>query len=163
MTIDDVIGKILDHEGGIADVGDGKGITRFGQTPQWLKTHCLPKPYSPEEAGINYAVVFERFRIADVIRKDWFTGYVLADMAVHFGEGAAIRCLQEALGVSADGVIGPKTLAALPSDSTHFRIKFLAAKGRRLGRLLESEKIDRREFAAGWTDRHMDQLEMLPV
>jgi lysozyme family protein len=91
MTIDQIIERILDHEGGIKDVGDGKGVTRFGQTPGWLSEHGLPKPYTPEEAGINYAVVFERFRIADVIRKDWFVGYVLADMAVHFGEGTAIR------------------------------------------------------------------------
>jgi hypothetical protein len=52
--LDALIERLLDREGGVADVGDGKGITRFGQTPEWLEQFGLPAPTTRAEAAVNY-------------------------------------------------------------------------------------------------------------
>ena len=49
-----IIDKILQREGGVADVGDGKGVTRFGQTPEWLETFGLEPPQTRADAAVNY-------------------------------------------------------------------------------------------------------------
>lgn len=40
------------------------------------------------------------------------------DTAVNFGVGDAVQFLQDALGVAADGAIGPQTLAAFQTNNT---------------------------------------------
>lgn len=159
-----VIDRLLDDEGGIKDVGDGKGVTRFGQTPAWLSQHALPVPLTRDDAQHNYDVWMSRLRFSDLIERDELVGWIVADMGVHFGEGVAIRTLQRVLKVGVDGVIGPKTLAAYVavSGTRAFRQKFLAEKGRAYGALLASEVIDRRKWARGWMNRYAEQIEALP-
>jgi Putative secretion activating protein len=43
----------------------------------------------------------------------WPLSYFVFDAAVNQGVAPAIRMLQQALGVEADGIIGPQTLAAV--------------------------------------------------
>lgn len=49
------------------------------------------------------------------VKGDYFglaTGTVLLDHAINAGPAWAVRLLQRAVGISADGILGPKTLAA---------------------------------------------------
>lgn len=161
-NLDIVVGRILEREGGIADVGDGKGVTRFGQTPQWLEAHGFPAPETPEQAAANYGRWLARTRIAEVIHYDVTLGDLLADFATHSGEDAAISALQRVLRVLDDGVIGPITLAALRKHPPHVLArKFLAERLRFIGNLLASTKTDRRVWARGWCNRIADQIETL--
>lgn len=163
-TIAAVIDKILEDEGGIADVGDGKGVTRFGQTPRWLADNDLPIPHTSEDAKHNYAVWMQRFRLSDLCERDAWSGWIVTDTAVHFGERTAIRMLQRALIVSVDGVIGPETLQRFHAvaGTRVFRLKFLAQKIRAYGDLLASDTVDRRQWARGWLNRYAEQVESLP-
>jgi lysozyme family protein len=162
MTIDQIIQSVLDEEGGIKDVGDGKGLTRYGQTPQWLSDNGFKKPESRDEAGINYAVWMGRTKLMRVCERDWYVGWLVTDFGVHGGEHASARILQKALGVVVDGLIGPKTLGAIPIDSTKFRRKLLAAFNSEYYRLLGSDKVDRRQWANGWGNRIARKIEALP-
>lgn len=105
-----VIAKILSDEGGIADVGDGKGLTSHGQTPDWLKRYGLPFPETPAQAATNYERWLEITRIDAVVGWDVTVGHLVADWAIHSGETPAVRALQRAIGVTPDGRLGPVTL-----------------------------------------------------
>jgi lysozyme family protein len=159
-----VIAKILEDEGGIKDVGDGKGVTRFGQTPAWLTTHGLPIPETPEDAAHNYDVWMQRYRLSDLVERDEYFGWLVTDFAVHSTERQAIRLLQRAIVVPEDGVIGPVTVRRYQSvaGTRVARVKFFGAKLRYYGDLLASTSVDRRRWARGWMDRVADQLEALP-
>ena len=153
-NMESAIAMILQDEGGVADVGDGKGITRYGQTPGWLEQWALVPPSNAADAAVNYETVFIRTGIDQVIERDVSIGHALATFAVHAGEGAAIRALQRELHVDVDGVIGPQTLAALDraSDSVVAH-GIVAAYGEQLGEAMASIKKDNRKFARGWAFR----------
>jgi lysozyme family protein len=150
-NMESAIAMILQDEGGVADVGDGKGTTRYGQTPDWLEAWDLVPPSNVSDAAVNYETVFVRTGIAEVIERDVATGHALATFAVHAGEVAAIKALQRELQVTVDGAIGPETLAALDraSDSVVAH-SVVAAYGEHLGAALANTKRDNRKFARGW-------------
>jgi len=114
-----VIARLLDREGGIADVGDGAGLTRYGQTPAWLAQWHLPTPSSAAAAAMNYRTWLERTELDVLCTADDGLPDVVIDFAVHSGDRAAVMSLQRALqrdgarDVVADGVIGPLTMTAL--------------------------------------------------
>lgn len=157
-----VIDRILEHEGGIADVGDGKGITRFGQTPQWLDDNGFVPPANAADAAANYEAWLLKTGLAAVIEADPLAGYFVADFAVHSGVGAAVKSLQRALGVTADGSIGPVTLAALANHRKGLAQRVLSQRTRFIGTLLASTSPDRRQWARGWCNRLADLIETLP-
>ena len=154
-----VIDAILAEEGGVKDVGDGAGITRYGQTPDWLDRWGLVPPSSTADAAVNYERWFELSGLGDIADSHVFLGRVLADFAIHAGEGTATRKLQVELGVKADGVLGPVTLTAIRAVDDHaIATKVLASRLEYEGVLLASFAIDRRQYAKDWTARIARQL-----
>lgn len=154
-NMESAIAMILTDEGGVADVGDGKGVTRYGQTPGWLAQFDLVPPSNQADAAVNYEAVFVKTGIAEVIDRDIATGHALATFAVHAGETAAIKALQRELHVDDDGVIGSQTLAALDrADDRVIAHGIVAAYGEHLGAAMASTKRDNRKFARGWALRH---------
>lgn len=153
-NMESAISQILLDEGGVADVGDGKGITRYGQTSDWLVQWNLMPPSNAAEAATNYEHVFTQTGIAAVIELDVATGHALATFAVHAGEDAAIKALQRELHVMVDGQIGPKTLAALDAaNESTIAHGIVAAYGEHLGAAMANRKRDKRDFARGWAFR----------
>ena len=158
-----IIERVLEHEGGIADVGDGQGLTRFGQTPAWLERWGYLPPVGPAEAMANYADWMRKLSLDAVADLDVEVGFLVTDWAVHAGHHAAIKGLQRALGVVTDGLIGPKTLAALEDAPRRpLTRQVLAYRLREMGTILASSQPDRRKFARGWLNRMADQIERLP-
>lgn len=153
-TLHNVISFVLIDEGGIEDVGDGKGITSFGQTPTWLKQWNLTAPAKASEARNNYVRYFEALRATEIVDASLGLGYAFASFAIHAGETRAIAALQRALDVPADGVIGPMTLGAF-RESNHRQLAYdlAAAYLEHLGPLLASTRKDRRKWANGWLRR----------
>lgn len=158
------IDRILQDEGGIKDVGDGKGVTRFGQTPTWLDDNGFVPPANAADAAVNYAAWMTRFQFDRVSELDRFVGWMLADFAVHSGEREGVKGLQRALGVKDDGVLGPITLQAVrvAAGSHLLARKLLSQRMRYVGKLLGSDKTDRRKWAHGWLNRLADHVEELP-
>lgn len=153
-NMESAIAMVIQDEGGVADVGDGKGLTKWGQTPGWLLQWDLPSPSNATEAADNYETVFVKTGIAQVIECDVATGHALATFATHAGETAAIKALQRELHVTVDGQIGPNTLAALTAANKSVVVHgVVAAYGEQLGAAMASIKRDNRKFARGWAFR----------
>ena len=165
MTTAEVIERILDDEGGIADVADGHGITRFGQTPIWLADHGLPPPHNRDVAHANYAIWMERTGLLELTQQDGYAGWVITDAAVHFGLSVAIKMLQRALNVSDDGKLGPMTRSRFMAVANHpvFHRKLIGHKAKAYGQVLGSEAVDRRRWSRGWMNRFAKQVEALPL
>lgn len=163
-ALDAVIARILEHEGGVKDVGDGKGVTRFGQTPDWLDDHGFVPPSTAADAATNYETWFRQTGLAALIERDPIAGYLVADFAVHGGLVTALKALQRALGVRDDGVLGPVTRARFTEVAGRPQLarRLLAERMRHTGVLLASLKVDRRQWAHGWLNRLADLVETLP-
>jgi lysozyme family protein len=158
-TIDDLVDTILMDEGGIADVGDGQGITRYGQTSAWLADNGFTAPDTADEAAANYRAWMRRTGLWEVASVNVLVGYVAADFAIHSGLGPGIRALQRSVGVTADGSIGPVTIGALKAASPRaVAAGILAERLVYLGALLASVEVDRRDWAQGWLGRVARQV-----
>lgn len=120
MTMDDLIDAVLTREGGFADhAQDHGGATNFGITAGVLgqfrglnrpatvaEVRALPIETAREIYRVQYVRPFEAVPF-DPLKAQ------LVDFGVVSGPLTAIRALQEVLRVFVDGVLGPRTTAAL--------------------------------------------------
>lgn len=160
---DELIAAILTREGGVADVGDGKGVTRWGQTPGWLVQFNLPIPTNLTEAAENYRAWLGTTKLDRVIGDvaDPLADAVI-DWAVHAGHVSAIRGLQAALGVPVDGVMGDNTLGAVARmDRGVAARRVLASRLEQMGGLISSRPERHARYAKGWLNRIGEQIRRL--
>ncbi len=160
---DELIARVIEREGGVADVGDGKGVTRWGQTPGWLTQFNLSIPTSVIEAADNYEAWLRFTKLDSLIeaQPDDLADVVI-DFAVHSGHVTAIRMLQASLGVAKDGVIGRDTLTALRVfDRRQVARRVLAGRLEQIGGLITDQPDKYSKFARGWLRRVGDQVKAL--
>jgi len=156
-----VIARILAREGGVADVGDGMGATRWGQTEDLLAEYGLTAPNTPQEAAGNYAKWISFERLDEVCDFDLELGDDVADACVNDGAGQGIEFLQRALGVTADGRIGPLTIAAMQKANPRaLRAAVLAEDIEFHGRLIARNPSEAK-YAAGWAARQAEKVRRL--
>lgn len=113
------LAEVLRHEGGYVDhPNDPGGATNLGITRATL-SDWRGRPVTKSEVRaltVAEASAIYRARYWDPVRGDALPpGVDLAvfDFAVNSGPGRAARTLQQVLGVTQDGAIGPITLAAI--------------------------------------------------
>lgn len=151
--IESLIAKLIDREGGIADVDDGKGVTRFGQTPAWLTQFNLLPPSTREQAAINYLSWLNVVGLTPVMLAGDGLSDIILDVAVMSGHRQAIMALQSVLHVPTDGALGPKTLAALVTADRRELTKLIIAWNMEFeGRIIVNNPARARD-AAGWAVR----------
>ncbi len=119
MSFEVCLPVILQNEGGFSDnPHDPGGVTNLGVTiaswSSWIgrpATIAEMRMLTPEQV----APLYERNYYNASHANDCPSGVDLMvfDDAVNTGPMRAIRRLQEAVGVSADGIVGPATLAAI--------------------------------------------------
>ena len=169
--IDALLDEVLRREGGYVNhPADRGGPTKFGITAATLgEWRRLGRAATAQEVSAlttdEARAIYRQRYVAD----PGFEGIkhppllaLLVDAGVHSGPKRAVEWLQTALGVSADGVLGPRTRAALMSaDPVVLYRRVLAARLRFLGRLITQ---DRRQaaFAAGWMNRLAEWVEGAP-
>lgn len=144
----------------MADVGDGKGVTRWGQTPGWLTQFNLPIPTNATEAADNYAEWLRLTGLEAVIgdEADPAADFVI-DFAVHSGHIPAVKLLQNALKVTADGVIGPKTREAIEwADRRWLAFAVIAGEMKFQGGLITDNPVKHARWARGWANRNAEKL-----
>lgn len=143
--------RIVGHEGGFSDnrldpgnwtggiVGRGalKG-TKFG-----ISAGSYPDLDIERLSMAEAVFIYQRDYVRPLHLGRYRDGvaFQLLDFGVNAGPGRAIRCLQKALGVSTDGVVGPLTLAALDARSEGDVIMLLLA-----------ERIDFLTYRRNWAD-----------
>lgn len=148
-----IVDAIMREEGGVADVGDGKGITRWGQTMKWLRQWHLPVPQTPADARLNYHLWLQASGLAAVCAVDDALAHNVVDWAVNSGEERAVKALQRALGVTADGVIGPKTRAKLElANRIQLGAELIAMRLDYIGDITK-RNVRNREYIHGWLRR----------
>lgn len=159
--VKEVVLRILQREGLVGDVGDGKGITYYGITESWAAHYNLPfPPKDSAEAAHSYEQWLNMTRLAEVIHHHLLLGDIVADYAIHSGTHPAITALQKALDVTPDGRIGPQTLAALAvTPPLPLCCAVLAARQEHIGRLLASPA--RSQWAKGWANRLASFIRLL--
>lgn len=150
---------VLMHEGGYVDHPDDPGgATNMGITrktlARWRRVSpwsALPKSevaaLSREEAAAIYRALYWSATKAGSMPAG--LDLALFDLAVNSGVDRALRMLQTVLGVAADGVVGPVTLAALENADVAKTINALC--DRRLGFLGRLKTFA--TFGRGWTRR----------
>lgn len=114
------LAKTLVYEGGYVNhPKDPGGATNQGITQRvyddYRKQHNLTSRPVKQLAATERDAIY-RQRYWDLIKGDMLpagVSYVLFDGAVHSGVSQSVKWLQRALGIKADGVIGPATLTAV--------------------------------------------------
>ena len=117
-NFDSALAAVLHHEGGFVNhPSDPGGMTNLGVTKrvweEWTgkpATEADMRALTPEMVGPLY-----KTRYWDAVRADDLPSGVdlcVFDCAVNAGVGRASKFLQQAVGVAADGKIGPMTIAA---------------------------------------------------
>jgi lysozyme family protein len=152
---DRCLAVVLRLEGGYADdPRDAGGPTNRGVTLAELEEavgHAASarelRALTPAEAGEIYRTRYwTPSRCADLAAG---LDLMMLDTAVNMGPGAAARLLQEALGLEADGALGPRTLrAARTADPGRAIGAFAALRAERYRRLAGFST-----FGRGWLSR----------
>lgn len=159
--IDDLITALIEREGGfVNNPNDAGGATCWGITFQTLHDwRRAPvgiedvRGLTQEEAAQIYRALYYTKggfdRIPDPDLQEF-----LFDTAVNSGLGRAAMCLQAALHVQADGVVGPQTLAALAANTNPKALYHAAVAARALFLLrIVGGNPSQAVFAEGWANR----------
>lgn len=157
MNFHNAFALLLGHEGDFSDhAADPGGKTRFGITETVARELGYTGDMRELPLELAQRIYLEKYW--KPIRADDLPPairYSVFDGAVNSGPGQATRWLQRALGVEADGVIGPKTLAAAyAQDSNALRMRILAQRLRFMTSLTNWPA-----FSRGWARRIADLME----
>lgn len=155
-AFDTAFARTLGHEGGFVDhAADPGGATRYGITQATARAHGytgsmreLPLTVARDIYRASY---WQPARCGDMPAE---VGVQVFDAAVNHGVRGASRMLQRAVGVVADGVIGPQTLAAVKAHHPAVIIARLAAERLELMTSLAHWP----HFGRGWARRIAGQL-----
>ncbi len=154
-----IVSAILDAEGGIADVGDGEGTTRFGQTENWLSAWGFPSPHTREEAAVNYRAWMAITRLDELTGINEPLAGLVIDSAVNEGLSYAVRTLQGAVGAVQDGVIGGGTISATThADAKRISYRILKARLDHYVQLAKGDPTRNLAYLHGWTNRLFEQF-----
>ena len=153
VEFDDIIEKVLEHEGGIVDdPKDAGGLTNMGISQRAYPDEDI-RGLTVERAKELYKRDYwDRYRTGDLPDR---LRHIYVDMCINMGGGRAIKILQEACNsknatkIDVDGRIGPATIKAAsnvePFRLRAYRVMFYAE--------LVMKKPEQERFWVGWFRR----------
>lgn len=162
---DDAYTATMRREGGYVlhtVAGDTGGQTYAGiarvHNPQWAGWQFIDRgdtPPTPLVRDFYYSKHWVPIR-GDQLRYDIAAS--LYDFGVNAGVKTAVKLAQIVASVEPDGVVGPRTVAALNGLSTNaFSLGFLAAKLKRYADIVKRNP-SQAKFFAGWVNRSLEGL-----
>lgn len=157
MTRDDIISFVIGIEGGyVNNPTDPGGATNFGVTQRYLDraraNGFTSFPASVADLTMAQAAALYQADEWAAIHGDQLPpalALLAFDTAVNEGPGRAVLILQQSLGVTADGVLGPGTLAAAASAGAKVCAEYAARRGVAYAQLDATEG----QFELGWMRR----------
>ena len=150
---DDIIEKVLEHEGGLVDDSkDAGGLTNMGISQRAYPDEDI-RGLTVERAKELYKRDYwDRFRVSNLPAR---LRHIFVDMCINMGGGRATKILQEAcnsknaIKIDVDGGIGPATIKAAsnvePFRLRAYRVMFYAE--------LVMKKPEQERFWVGWFKR----------
>jgi lysozyme family protein len=149
---------VLKHEGGFVDhPRDPGGMTNLGVTRKNWEAYLNRDVTEAEMRALTPEIVkpFYKKNYWDKIKGDDLPSgvdYAAYDLAVNSGTGRAAKYLQQIAGVTADGVIGPKSLEAIQKCDAEDTVDEIC--NMRMDFLKNLNTFD--TFGKGWTIRVND-------
>jgi lysozyme family protein len=151
---------VLEQEGGYTlDTNDPGGETKYGISKKAYPNLDI-KNLTREAAVEIYCHDYWQPCKCDDLPRHF--ALIVFDSAVNQGPRVAIRLLQIALGVSVDGIIGPKTLAAASSATPKMIRLALAERLAAYSRLM-AEKQNLLRYALNWSFRVLSLAKKVDV
>lgn len=167
---DPAYAKTMRHEGGYAnnpaDRGGEtyKGIARnfWRGWKGWpLVDAAKAKPGFPKSLASDATL---QQLVADFYRRNFWAPWMggiesqdladwVFDKAVNMGITQAVKLLQRAAGVAADGQVGPKTMAAIQAADQSQLLESCREQARTFYRQLADNNPSQRQFLKGWLAR----------
>lgn len=148
---DTAFNRVMDHEGRyVNNPKDPGGETNWGVTIATARANGYTGPMrsmTRDQAKAIYKKAFWDRAKADSY--DPAIAFQLFDAAVNHGIGNAIRMLQRAVGVTADGVVGPFTIAAITRKSLPDVLALFNAERIEFYTKLSTFEV----FGRGWMNR----------
>lgn len=158
----DIILDILAREGGyVNDPKDRGGATNFGITQRtlawWRKDPFAdPKTLGEEEAKeILQALYIDRPGFGSLALP---LKALMVDWGVHSGPAVAIKALQEIVGVTPDGILGPLTHEGIAKVELPFLLKALTVARMKMIARIVAKAPSQAKFLPGWTERVLSFL-----
>ena len=144
---------LMQNEGGyVDDPSDNGGETKFGISKAAYPKLDIKK-LTQEQAKAIYEKDYWLHYQCD--KMPWPVAWTFFDCIVNHNPIEATRWLQRALAVTADGILGPKTLAAIQAAKEPLNV----ARDITLARRDYVEGLHNYDrFKAGWNRRHLDTL-----
>ena len=166
MKDDEIISAILRREGGYVDhPADRGGPTKYGITLKTLESWRGRKLTAQDVRDLTIEEARRIYRLRFIVGpglhrvSDGRLRALLVDAAVNHGPKRAVQLLQRVLGVTADGILGPRTLAALRRlDARRAYLGVCAERVRLYGRLIARDS-SQAVFARGWLNRAAELIE----
>ncbi len=153
ITFEQIIDKVLEHEGGyVNDPYDKGGETKFGIAKRWYPDLDIKNLTKSDAINIYYNNYWKPSK-ADNLPNDLKATYF--DMCVNMGQRQAVKILQQAINsrkmnkIEEDGVIGKITIENAGRISKR---RLQAYRCLFYGRLV-SEEPDQERFYFGWYKR----------
>jgi len=160
QNFEECLEMLLEHEGGyVNNENDRGGMTNLGVTRRvyedWVDrpvTEQEMRDLTPEDVAPIY-----RKNYADRIHFDSLPSgldWACLDWAINSGASRPAKAIQRAVGATADGVIGPKTLQLVAEKDPEFIIDYVYTVRQSFYESLD----DYKHFGRGWSRRNKETL-----
>jgi lysozyme family protein len=146
-NFDEAIGFVLANEGGLSnDPSDPGGLTNFGISQKQYPALDIRNLTREDAVQIYQDDYWNKFQYGDITSQRIATK--VFDAAVNMGPVRAVRLLQLAVNVQADGVLGVQTIAAVnAADESNLMDEFKAQLAKYYC------DLGKPEFMLGWLRR----------
>ena len=169
--IQTLIDRIIKREGGYVDHPEDRGgPTKYGVTvytlSSWRGECCAAvdvEQMSVMEARDIYLCMFWQEASLDTLPISPVLQEMVFDAAVQHDPYDATRFLQRAVNAKPDGLVGPKTIAAIEGlESEMVAARFMAERIKHYGKVITSNP-SQACFASGWMNRMSDFIVAVPA
>jgi len=153
-NFDECLKMLLHHEGGYVNhPKDPGGETNLGVTKRvyekWGGTKDMKDLTVEDVAPIYKKNYWDKCKCNDLASGlDW----AVFDWAVNSGTGRSAKAVQKICGASQDGAIGPKTLALVNGQDTHYMVEEFGKIRQNFYESLSTFNT----FGKGWTRRNTE-------
>lgn len=130
-VFDAIFERLMKHEGGYVNhPNDPGGETMYGVTKRVARANGYNGPMRSLPKSTAKAITEKSYyKAVKGDQLDRLIAWQLTDAAYNHGNRQAVKFLQRAVGVTADGLIGPRTLAAVAEmDKNDVVFLFLAER-----------------------------------